>query len=98
MKELLKYLALRMDTNRPVSREELAIYISTIDMTNESHFKEEIIKLYETAKNIHNIELARGYKKNIIDNEINNSNIGLKFQEDMIDDLFYLDDDDAFNL
>lgn len=86
MKTLLKYLALRMDNDRPVSREELAIYISTIDMVNESHFKEEINNLYEKA-----IE----QRKDIIHNEIHNSNIGKKFMEDAINDM-YNEQDDAF--
>tara|TARA_R110002012_G_scaffold226445_1_gene398578 strand:+ start:79 stop:348 length:270 start_codon:yes stop_codon:yes gene_type:complete len=84
MKTLLKYLALRMDTNRPVSREELAIYISTIDMVNESHFKEEINNLYEKA-----IE----QRKDIIHNEIHNSNIGMKFQEEAINQMYDEQDD-----
>tara|TARA_Y100001963_G_C6725592_1_gene421302 strand:+ start:1090 stop:1356 length:267 start_codon:yes stop_codon:yes gene_type:complete len=83
MKTLLKYLALRMDTNRPVSREELAIYLSTIDMVNESHFKEEITKLYEEAID----------KVDIAENEIHNSNIGRKFMEDSINDMYNEQDD-----
>ena len=87
MKTLIKYLAMRMDNDRPVSREELATYLSVLDMTNETHMEEEFKNFLKHERN------KRCHKKDIIDNEINKSNIGKKFMEDAINEMYDEQDD-----